>query len=88
MPYYELKFNAKGLPKKYWNEVYSILSNNGYVVEDTDDKKPTKVLWLGDINLSGDCDKQVGNLIEALFAVTILKAHYKGTDKGFVFDFL
>jgi hypothetical protein len=88
LPYYELKFNAKGLPKQYWNEVYDILNTYRYFVRDSDDKKPTKFLWLGEISLSGETDKQVGNLIEALFAVTILKSHYKGAEKGYEFDFL
>jgi len=30
---------------------------------------------------------KIGNLIEALFAVTIVKTHYK-KDKGITFDFL
>ncbi|MFZ3578315.1 endonuclease NucS domain-containing protein [Virgibacillus sp. DJP39] len=88
LPYYELKFNAKGLPKKYWNEVYSILDKYGYFIRESDDKKPTKILWLGNISLSEDSNKQVGNLIEALFAVTILKSHYKEEEKGYEFEFL
>lgn len=88
LPYYELKFNAKGLPKNYWNEVYGILNDNGYLVKDSDNKSPTKRLWLGEISLTRDSDEQVGNLIEGLFAITILKAHYKGNEKGYVFDFL
>lgn len=88
LPYYELKFNAKGLQKKYWDEVFSILNRNGYLVKDTEDKKLTKILWLGEISLTGDSDEQVGNLIEGMFAITILKAHYKDNEKGYVFDFL
>ena len=88
LPYFELKFNAKGLPKKYWEEVYGILDNFGYYVKDSIDKKPSKLLWTGNIKLSSNLDSQVGNLIEALFAVTILKAHYKGQEKGYVFHFL
>lgn len=87
LPYYELKFNAKGLPKKYWDDVYRLLNINGYQVEDNEGKN-TKILWLGEISLSDDSDKQVGNLLEGLFAITILKAHYKGYEKGYVFDFL
>ncbi|WP_174733173.1 endonuclease NucS domain-containing protein [Mesobacillus harenae] len=87
LPYYELKFNAKGLPKKYWDDVYRLLNDNGYQVEDLNGKN-NKILWLGKIGLSEDSDQQVGNLLKGLFAITILKAHYKGKEKGYVFDFL
>ena len=88
LPYYELKFNPRGLPQKYWNEVYRILNDYGYLIKDSDGKKSTKKLWLGEISLTGDRDEQVGNLIEGLFAITILKAHYKGNKKGYEFNFL
>ncbi|MBD8068796.1 endonuclease NucS domain-containing protein [Bacillus sp. PS06] len=87
LPYYELKFNAKGLPKTHWDDVYQLLNDIGYQVEDLNEKN-TKILWLGEISLSEDSDQQVGNLLEGLFAITILKAHYKGAEKGYVFDFL
>lgn len=88
MPYYELKFNAKGLPKKYWDEVYRILNDSGYLVKCSNDKKPSKILWLGELSLTGNSYEQVGKLIEGLFAITVLKAHYKDNEKGYVFDFL
>ncbi|MRH41605.1 hypothetical protein GH741_02825 [Aquibacillus halophilus] len=89
LPFYELKFNAVGLPKEYWSEVCSTLDSYGYFVRNSDDKIPTKVLWIGDLSLSDrNIDKQIGNLIEALFAVTVLKSLYKGNEKGTEFSFL
>jgi hypothetical protein len=87
LPYYEPKFNAKGLPKTHWDDVYQLLNDNGYQVEELNDKN-TKILWLGEISLSEDSNQHVGNLVEGLFAITILKAHYKGNVKGYAFDFL
>lgn len=88
-PFYELKFNAVGLPKALWEGIYSTLNNYGYYVKDSADKKPSKILWVGDINLSdNNATEQVANLIEALFAATIVKAHFKGNKKGIEFDFL
>lgn len=89
-PFYELKFSAKGTPKLYWEHIYTILNNYGYFVRDSSEgKKEAKVVWIGEIDLQSDyVDEQVGNLIEALFAVTIVKAHFKGDDKGYPFSFL
>lgn len=89
LPYYELKFNAVGLPKIYWDDIYETLNNNGYFVKDSSDKKPSKILWIGEIELDDiNIEEKIGNLIESLFAVTIVKAHFKGSEKGYKFDFL
>ncbi len=87
-PFYELKFNAVGIPKVNWEKIYYSLEHFGYYVRDSEDKK-SKLLWIGDIELGReDSEKKVGDLIESLFATTIVKAHYKKEDKGIKFDFL
>ena len=49
----------------------------------------TKMLWIGNIELGKeDTETKIDNLIEALFATTIVKAQYKKEDKGIYFDFL
>jgi Endonuclease NucS len=87
-PFYELKFNAVGIPKINWEKIYYSLEHFGYFVRDSEDKK-SKLLWIGDIELGKkDSETKIGNLIESIFATTIVKAHYKKDDKGIYFDFL
>ncbi|MGE7687749.1 endonuclease NucS domain-containing protein [Lysinibacillus sp. NPDC097214] len=87
-PFYELKFNAVGIPKINWEKIFYSLEYFGYFIRDSEDNR-SKLLWIGDIELGKeDSDLQVGNLIESLFATTIVKAHYKKEDKGISFDFL
>jgi len=87
-PFYELKFNAVGIPKVNWEKIYYSLEHYGYYVRNSDDGK-SKLLWIGEIELDKeDSDTKIGNLIEALFATTIVKAHYKKEDKGISFNFL
>ncbi|WP_100333106.1 hypothetical protein [Bacillus alkalisoli] len=87
-PFYELKFNAVGTPKKHWEDIYHTLNKFGYYVQDSLEKKPSKILWLGEISLNDSLiEKKIGELIEGLFAVTIVKAHYKGAEKGIEFNF-
>lgn len=86
-PFVELKFNARTIPKQYWENIYQSLESFGYQVDDSDSNK-SKCLWIGDIVLGKeDTKEKIGNLIEALFAIAIVKAHYK-KDKGITFDFL
>ena len=88
-PFFELKFNSRGLPKALWETIYQTLTAYGYYVQDSADKKPSKILWVGDIHLNDvHVDEKVSNLLEALFALTIVKAHYKGNEKGIQFNFL
>ncbi len=87
-PFYELKFNAVGIPKSNWGKIYYCLERFGYFIHDTE-KNNSKSLWIGDIELGKeDTGKEVGNLIEALFATTIVKGHFKKGDNGISFDFL
>jgi hypothetical protein len=87
-PFYELKFNAVGIPKVNWEKVYYSLEHFGYYVQNSDNEK-SKLLWIGEIALDKeDTDMKIGNLIEALFANTIVKAHYKKGDTGISFKFL
>ncbi|WP_046173345.1 endonuclease NucS domain-containing protein [Domibacillus indicus] len=87
-PFYELKFSARGLPKSIWDSIYRSLSRYGYHVRDSEDRK-SKLLWIGDINLNdSNVEKSLGNLIEALFATTIVKSHFKEAGKGILFEFL
>jgi hypothetical protein len=87
-PFYELKFNAVGIPKSNWGKIYYCLERFGYYVQDSE-KNNSKSLWIGDIELyKEDTGKEVGNLIEALFATTIVKGHFKKGNNGISFDFL
>ncbi len=87
-PFYELKFNSVGIPKISWGKIYHSLEQFGYYVRDSEDQK-TKLLWVGDIELNkSDSETEVGNLIEALFATTIVKAHFKKEGTGIPFNFL
>ncbi|MBM7652497.1 endonuclease NucS domain-containing protein [Neobacillus cucumis] len=89
LPFYELKFNSKGLPKDLWDSMYETLNNYGYFVKDSADKKSSKILWIGDIALDDlYVEEKISNLLEALFALTIVKAHYKGIEKGLNFNVL
>lgn len=89
LPFYELKFNATGLPKIHWERVYRMLEEFGYAVEDSESGKLSKVLWVGDIALADEkADEQLGNLLESLFAVTLIKAYFKGGEYGQRFAFL
>ena len=88
LPFYELKFNARGLPKILWEDIYDTLKYFGYNIRDSKDKNPKKLLWIGDLILDDiEVGEKVGDLIEALFAVTIVKAHFKGKEKGIEFSF-
>ncbi|MEI3606488.1 hypothetical protein SPD48_12345 [Pseudogracilibacillus sp. SE30717A] len=74
-PFYELKFNAKGIPKENWEKIYYDLNEFGYIVKQSEDRT-SNLLWIGDIELNKDTTLySVWNLIEALFAATIVKFH-------------
>lgn len=89
LPFYEVKFSPRGLPKIFWNEIYETLNSYGYKIRDAGDRKAKKLLWIGDLKLDDDrVEEKVGDLIEALFAITIVKAHFKGKEKGIEFSFL
>ncbi|MGG1400177.1 endonuclease NucS domain-containing protein [Bacillus salipaludis] len=78
LPFFELKFSAGGLPKHHWNDIYKHLNQYGYKIQDSPNSKSLKCVYVGDIQLdSENIVKQIDNLIEVIFAVTIVKAHYK-----------
>lgn len=86
-PYYELKFNAQSLPKSIWPSIYESLERFGYYIQQDDKSDSKKLLYIGDVLLEHpESEEQIGNLIEALFAVAIVKEHYK--EKGVSFRFL
>ncbi|RKD25799.1 hypothetical protein BEP19_02345 [Ammoniphilus oxalaticus] len=87
-PFYELKFNAKGTPKENWQSIYDRLSQYGYAVRESDDGK-SQLLWIGEIGLNKETTAtEIANLIEALFAVTIVKSHFMREGRGMSFEFL
>jgi len=87
-PFYELKFNATGVPKENWGKIYSLLNKFGYSVRESEDKK-SNLLWLGDIELDKEAtETEIANLIEGLFATTIVKSHFLKEGKGISFEFL
>lgn len=87
-PYYELKFNAIGTPRENWGNIYYSLNEYGYIVKESEDKK-SNLLWIGEIELGKETTEiGVANLIEALFATTVVKSHYMKVGKGISFEFL
>lgn len=88
-PFYELKYNPKGLPKHLWERTYELLDKYSYKVSSPANKTSYRTLSVGEVSLKApNVSEQLGNLIEALFAVTVLKSHFKDKEKGFVFEFL
>ncbi|AZV42005.1 nuclease [Peribacillus asahii] len=85
LPFYELKFSAGGLPKQYWDEIYKQLDKFSYKIQDSPNSNKIKCVYIGDIKLeSENILEEIDNLIEVIFAVTIVKAHYK--KNGFPFS--
>ncbi|AXI08243.1 hypothetical protein CUC15_04360 [Oceanobacillus zhaokaii] len=86
-PFYELKF-PRSIPKENWEKIYYKLNEYGYTVRKSEAKE-SQLLWIGEIALDhGEKTNQVANLIEALFATTIVKSHYMREGKGISFEFL
>jgi hypothetical protein len=86
-PYYELRFNSKGIPPSIQSNIFSTLEKYGYRVTEID-KSSNKLLWFGEVNLKAiNISAQINNFLETMFALTILKAHFN-TTKSYSFSFL
>ncbi len=67
------------------HKIYNALEKYGYHV--MDGSKARKQLWIGEIQLDSPIiEIQLGNLIETLFAVALVKEHFK--NRNFHFPFL
>ncbi|SIS83020.1 endonuclease NucS domain-containing protein [Salimicrobium salexigens] len=77
LPYFELKFNAKGLPKELWSDIYRTLEHYGF--ELMEGEKGKRFLVVGDIYLHSDnIETQLERLLVSLFSLTVVKGFYKG----------
>lgn len=87
IPYYEIKLPTS-IPMENREEIYNKLSYYGYTIKSSEDKK-SQLLWIGDVSLKDEIvDEGIENLIEALFAITIVKSHVMENGRGIMFDFL
>ncbi len=77
LPTHELKFPSQTIGKTLQPQVYDLLEKFGYNVVDKQ-KGIGKMLWIGDTQLdSPNIDAQLGNLLEHLFALAIVKEQVK-----------
>lgn len=86
-PFYELKFNSKGIPPSIQLIIFSVLEKYGYRVTEIG-SSTNKILWFGEVNLKAkNVSAQIIKFLKTMFALTILKAHFNKS-KSYSFSFL
>jgi hypothetical protein len=86
LPFHEIGFpGGSDFPKDVRGKVFDTLHRFGYSV--LEGQGARKSLWIGEVSLnSKEWGFQLGNFIEALFALAMVKEHYKR--EGLKFSFL